>query len=161
MMNVQESLTSTITSRRLIAAMCVMTLAIAACGSDDAADPAPPQDTGTTSGNDGPTSGTVECSETAIRAGLEGYDDTIVSVDGFQCEDGWAVASLSVADDPDDPDEMRAGIAVLEAEGQFWIPKDQGDVCGSLPEIDDNGQPIYPDDAQVPASLWPLACWSN
>ena len=94
-MNFQETLTSTITSRRLIAAMCAMTLAIAACGSDDAADPAPPQDTGTNSGNDEPASGndepdggTAECSESAIRAGLEGYDDTIVSVNGFQCEDG-------------------------------------------------------------------------
>ena len=35
------------------------------------------------------------------------------------------------------------------------------DVCGSIPEIDDNGQPIRPDDAQVPASLWAEACMGN
>jgi hypothetical protein len=28
-------------------------------------------------------------------------------------------------------------------------------------EIDDAGQPIRPDDAQVPASLWGAACLGN
>ena len=55
----------------------------------------------------------------------------------------------------------RRACPELEAEGQFWILKDRGDVCGSIPEIDDNGQPIRPDDAQVPVSMWALACVGN
>ena len=115
----------------------------------------------TTGGNDEPIGGTVECSESALRAGLEGYTDEIVSVDGFECQDGWAVVFLSVDGGSDDPQSTIAGIAVLEAEGQFWISKDRVDVCGSIPEIDDAGQPIRPDDAQVPASLWGAACLGN
>lgn len=107
----------------------------------------------TTGGTDEPVGGTVECSESALRAGLEDYED-IVSIDSFQCQDGWAVVELTVDGGTEDPEYTIAGIAVLEAEGQFWISKDRDDVCGSLPEIDDNGQPIRPDDAQVPASLW-------
>ena len=115
----------------------------------------------TTGGNDEPIGGTVECSESALRAGLEGYTDEIVSVNGFECQDGWAVVFLSVDGGSDDPEYTVAGIAVLEAEGQFWISKDRVDVCGSIPEIDDAGQPIRPDDAQVPASLWGAACLGN
>ena len=115
----------------------------------------------TAGGNDEPIGGTVECSESALRAGLEGFTDEIVSVDGFECQDGWAVVFLSVDGGTDDPEYTVAGIAVLEAEGQFWISKDRVDVCGSTPEIDDAGQPIRPDDAQVPASLWGAACLGN
>ena len=115
----------------------------------------------TAGGNDEPIGGTVECSESALRAGLEGFTDEIVSVDGFECQDGWAVVFLSVDGGTDDPEYTVAGIAVLEAEGQFWISKDRVDVCGSIPEIDDAGQPIRPDDAQVPASLWGAACLGN
>ncbi|MDA9293033.1 hypothetical protein N9Q18_00960 [bacterium] len=43
----------------------------------------------------------------------------------------------------DDPEYTVTSVAVLEAEGQFWINKDRGEVCGS-----------GPDDSQVPASLW-------
>ena len=96
-----------------------------------------------------------------LRAGLEGFTDNIVSIDSFECQDGWAVVFLSVDGGTDDPEDTIAGIAVLEAEGQFWINKDRVDVCGSIPEIDDAGQPIRPDDAQVPASLWGAACLSN
>ena len=115
----------------------------------------------TTGGNDEPIGGTVECSESAIRAGLEGFPVRIVSVNGFECQDGWAVVDLAVDGGTDDPDYTVADVAVLEAEGQFWILKDRVEVCGSIPEIDDNGQPIRPDDAQVPASLWAAACVGN
>ena len=115
----------------------------------------------TTGGNDEPIGGTVECSESALRAGLEGFPVRIVSVGSFQCQDGWAVVNLAVDGGTDDPEYTVADIGVLEAEGQFWILKDRVDVCGSIPEIDDNGQPIRPDDAQVPASLWAAACGGN
>lgn len=115
----------------------------------------------TTDGNNEPIGGTVECSESALRAGLEGFTDEIVSVDSFECQDGWAVVFLSVDGGSDDPEYTVAGVAVLEAEGQFWINKDRVDVCGSMYEIDDAGQPIRPDDAQVPASLWGAACLGN
>jgi hypothetical protein len=114
----------------------------------------------TTGGNNEPIGGTVECSESALRAGLEGFTDEIVSVDSFECQDGWAVVFLSVDGGTDDPGDTVAGVAVLEAEGQFWISKGP-EVCGSISEIDDAGQPIRPDDAQVPASLWGAACLSN
>ena len=112
-------------------------------------------------GTDEPIGGTVECSESALRAGLEGFPVEIVSVNGFECQDGWAVVDLAVDGGTDDPEYTVADVAVLEAEGQFWILKDRVDVCGSIPEIDDNGQPIRPDDAEVPASLWAAACVGN
>lgn len=118
-------------------------------------------DSGGGGGTDEPIGGTVECSESALRAGLEGFPVEIVSVNGSECQDGWAVVDLAVDGGTDDPEYTVADVAVLEAEGQFWILKDRLDVCGSIPEIDDNGQPIRPDDSQVPASLWAAACVGN
>ena len=83
----------------------------------------------TTGGNNEPIGGTVECSESALRAGLEGFTDEIVSVDSFECQDGWAVVFLAVDGGTDDPGDTVAGVAVLEAEGQFWILKAQAPTC--------------------------------
>ena len=110
---------------------------------------------GTTGGNDEPVGGTVECSESAVRAGLEGVDYEIADIFSLNCNRGWALVGISAKFGEDDPVDITE---VLEAEGQFWILKNKNDVCGSDPEYDDNGQPIRPDDAQVPSELWYGAC---
>jgi len=109
----------------------------------------------TTGGNDEPVGGTVECSESAVRAGLEGVDYEIADIFSLNCNNGWALVGISAKFGGDGPVDI---FEVLEAEGQFWILKNKGDVCGSEPEYDDNGQPIRPNDAQVPAELWYGAC---
>ncbi|NQY56300.1 MAG: LytR C-terminal domain-containing protein [Ilumatobacteraceae bacterium] len=101
---------------------------------------------GGSSTTDGPIGGPpVQCAETAIRAGLEGGSYEIVNINSLDCADGWAVAGLEVTSDGGATTQTITEI--LEAEGQFWIRKDASAVCGT-----------GPDDAEVPASLYPQAC---
>ena len=64
----------------------------------------------------------------------------------FKCADGWAVAF------PDSGSgEMAVQVTVvLEAEGQFWIPKDRAKVCGKSAA-----------DSEVPKSLYRDGCQTN
>jgi hypothetical protein len=89
-----------------------------------------------------------------IAAGLP-KGQVLVSVDGFQCDSGWAYAFATVGDGKG---HNVTETFVFEAEGQFWIPKDRDTVCGTE-------NPAHPDqrpaDSQVPAAIWANACNTN
>ena len=103
--------------------------------------------TGTT-----PVGGTVKCDRESLTKALENAnpDLTFKKLNNWNCDQGWAVASIEIDGGTDDPEYTVTSIAVLEAEGQFWINKDRVEVCGS-----------GPDDSQVPASLYAVGCDSN
>ena len=107
--------------------------------------------------------GTAVCDEASLRTALE--DDIAASTDAkaekiydiadIQCDEGWAVAFPDVGDTAEHAVTITQ---VLQAEGQFWLVKDRGDVCGTL---DDSDITKRPDDAQVPAGIWEAACTTN
>jgi len=105
--------------------------------------------------------GTAACDEAAFTQAMddqlaaEGNGEKLFSIDDFQCEDGWAVVFPTVGSDEENAYTITA---VFEAEGQFWIPKDRMEVCGTQ-NMDD--PTAYPTDAQVPESIYQPACNTN
>ena len=105
--------------------------------------------------------GMTECTEEIINAEAEKYaeslgDNTAWYPDSVQCADGWAVA-YGILGDADAPEDGPIGAPtniIFQQEGQFWIPKDRADVCGT----DEDGS--YPSDAEIPAALYD-ACLSG
>lgn len=85
----------------------------------------------------------------------DGEGLTLFSLDGFECVDGWAAVFPTVGTTEED---AVTETLVYEAEGQFWIPKDRGEVCGTVDESDPSA---YPADSQVPEALWQPACNTN
>ena len=76
--------------------------------------------------------------------------------DSVECSDGWAVAFGTLGDAGQSPDDATGAPTniIFQAEGQFWIPKDPADVCGTY----DDGN--YPSDAEIPEKLYD-ACLSG
>jgi len=137
--------------RRSIALASVSVLSVgllAACSSDD-------------SSSEEMVGGMTECTEEIINAEAEKYaeslgDNTAWYPDSVQCADGWAVA-YGILGDADAPEDGPIGAPtniIFQQEGQFWIPKDRADVCGT----DEDGS--YPSDAEIPAALYD-ACLSG
>jgi hypothetical protein len=76
--------------------------------------------------------------------------------DSVECSDGWAVA-FGTNGEAGQSDANATGAPtniIFQAEGQFWIPKDPADVCGTY----DDGN--YPSDAEIPEKLYD-ACLSG
>ncbi len=102
--------------------------------------------------------GTATCTQTGfsdvIAAGLP-KAEVLVSVDKFQCDSGWAYAFATIGDGKG----HDIGVTdVFEAEGQFWIPKNRSQVCGTPV----SGHPDQrPADSPVPAGIWANACDTN
>lgn len=99
--------------------------------------------------------GLTECSESIINAeaekvALEMGSDNQWYPDSVTCSNGWAVAAgtLGPKDAPDDGPLGAPTSFIFQQEGQFWVPKNGADVCGTPPA--DGG---YPADATIP---WPL-----
>ena len=99
--------------------------------------------------------GVAVCDARAIGDGVDAWAKTdggggeaslSDQADPFRCADGWAVAFADVGP----KGEQVTVTVVLEAEGQFWIPKNREKVCGT-----DAG------DSQVPESLYQDACQTN
>jgi len=119
--------------------------------------------TATASASEQAVGGTAVCDEASLRKVLEddiaastdAKDEKVYDIAGIQCEDGWAVAFPDVGDTAEHAVTITQ---VFEAEGQFWLVKDRGDVCGTL---DDNDITKRPDDALVPAGIWEPACTTN
>lgn len=137
--------------RRSIALASVSVLSVgllAACSSDD-------------SSSEEMVGGMTECTEEIINAEAEKYaeslgDNTAWYPDSVQCADGWAVA-YGILGDADAPEDGPIGAPtniIFQQEGQFWIPKDRADVCGT----DEDGG--YPSDAEIPEALYD-ACLSG
>lgn len=108
------------------------------------------------------------CDEASIRQALEAslsaadsdLDGTLVSIDGFQCADGWAVAFPTL--DGFAGDVAVTTTAVLKAQDQEWaVVPSRIAVCGTYGPTGDPMNPTYPDDAQVPESIWMPACNTN
>jgi len=89
-----------------------------------------------------PVGGTVKCDKESLTAAAKNSVDKFVSLEDWNCDQGWAVAFV-VTEDYEET-------VVFEAEGQFWILKDRNDVCG-----------IGPDDATIPSSLDDPGCTTN
>lgn len=120
------------------------------CGGDD--------DSGTKSepanGGDQVVTGSAKCDQASIQDALKSWSKangggkaTLPGATGsYKCADGWAVAFPNVGSG-----EAEVTVtAVFEAEGQFWIPKDRAQVCGTNEAK-----------SKVPASLYKDACQTN
>lgn len=122
-------------------------VAIAACGDSD--------ESGKPAGGDQQVGGTVACDARSIQQGVDawakaygGSEKTTLPEDpgAFKCAGGWAVAFPDAGPGA----EAVTVTVVLEAEGQFWIPKDRAQVCGNSAA-----------DSEVPKQLYRDACQTN
>lgn len=128
----------------LIAPLVAATL-VACGGSDD----------NSGSGDGKMVGGMVACDSKSIDDGVQawakaygnGQQASLPNDPGtYKCADGWAVAFPNVG-----PEKTAVTVTVvLEAEGQFWIPKDRGKVCGNTAA-----------DSDVPKQLFQQACQTN
>jgi len=106
--------------------------------------------------------GMTECTDEIINAEAQSFIASESSgenewyPDSVNCADGWAVASgINGAAGQSEPDVTGAPANVIfQAEGQFWVPKDAMDVCGTM-----DGD-SYPSDAEIPEDLY-FACLSG
>lgn len=137
-------------SLALVAAAVAVSATLAACSSDD-------------SSSEGEmVGGMTECTDEIINAEAQkvieadsGGENTWTP-DSVQCADGWAVASglIGPVDAPEGGPQGAPANLIFQQEGQFWIPKDAVDVCGTFDG--DN----YPGDAEIPEALYD-ACLSG
>ena len=135
-------------SLALAAATVAVAATLAACSSDDSSGEM--------------VGGMTECTDEIINAEAEKVVDAdsggenAWSPDSVQCADGWAVASglIGPVDPPADGPQGAPTNLIFQQEGQFWIPKDPVDVCGTYT---DGG---YPSDAEIPEALYD-ACTSG
>ncbi len=120
-------------------------LGIAGCSSDTTAD-GPPCDEGAI--------------QSALDASLGDSAESVFAIDDITCADGWAVAFPTVGAAEE---EAITITAVFRADGQSWVEVDRSGegICGTYDPNEDVMNPAYPDDAQVPESLWRDACRTN
>jgi hypothetical protein len=106
--------------------------------------------------------GMTECTDDIVNGEAEKYISEMSDganewyPDSVQCADGWAVAFGTLGAAGQSPDDAMGAPTniIFQAEGQFWIPKDQADVCGTY----EDGS--YPSDAEIPEDLYD-ACFSG
>jgi len=142
-------------NRKMAAAFTGVTVALglslAACSSGDSSADA----TTTPTPSSSVIGGMTECTQAAIEPTLKAELDPqvqLMSFDDLQCADGWATVGAVIGDG----DKGAPTSYIFEQEGQFWIPKQQADVCGT---IDYDTDPVaYPNDALVPEQLFTAAC---
>lgn len=142
-------------NRKIAAAFAGVTLvsglALAGCSSSDSSADATTSPSPSTSVIGGMTECTQEAIEPTLKAELD-PDVTLMSFDDLQCADGWATVGAVIGDGT----KGAPTSYIFEQEGQFWIPKQQADVCGT---IDYDKDPVaYPADALVPEALFTAAC---
>lgn len=101
--------------------------------------------------------GMTECTKAALaepatQAAQALGADNVFTIDNLDCADGWAVTS-GVLSGKDNPQMGAPRSFVFEQQGQFWVPKDKADVCGTDPVTT-----TPPDDALIPAALFVAGC---
>ncbi|CAB5042385.1 MAG: hypothetical protein F2923_07800 [Actinobacteria bacterium] len=136
----------------LLAAVVVAGAALTGCSSSDDSSTA---SSATPTPSASMVGGMTECTEAAIKPTLEAglaKDVELMSWDALSCADGWAVVGATVGDG----EHGAPSPFIFEAEGQFWIPKQQQDVCGTV-NFDVNPAP-YPADALIPEALFTEGC---
>lgn len=128
-------------------------LSLAGCSSSDSE----------TSATESPmVGGMTECTTEAVQPfvdeavlalATDGSTDNAMPIDYLDCADGWAVANgiLGLKDAPADGPQGAPTKFIFQAEGQFWILRDQEQVCGT-------GGENYSADAQVPEAIYEPAC---
>ena len=91
--------------------------------------------------------------EAVLALATDGSSDNAMPIDDLQCADGWAVVNgvLGPKDAPADGPQGAPTKFIFQAEGQFWILKNQEQVCGT-------GGENYSTDAQVPEAIYADAC---
>ena len=99
--------------------------------------------------------GMTECTQAAIeptlKAELKG-NTQLMEFSNLMCADGWATVNGLIGDGK----KGAPTSFIFEQEGQFWIPKQAADVCGT---INYKVDPVaYPSDALVPEVLFQSAC---
>ncbi len=106
--------------------------------------------------------GMTECTDDIVNGEAEEYISEMSDganewyPDSVACSDGWAVAygiNGAAGQSNGDASGPPANI-IFQAEGQFWIPKDPADVCGTYGDGD------YPSAAEIPKDLYE-ACLSG
>lgn len=117
----------------------------------------------TTTSSAAPTSsspmvgGMTECTkealaEPATAAAQALGSNNLYTIDELNCADGWAVTS-GVLSSTDNPDMGAPTSFIFEQQGQFWIPKEKAEVCGTNPVTT-----TAPSDAEIPAGLFMVGC---
>jgi hypothetical protein len=101
--------------------------------------------------------GMTECTKDAIAPFATGAaqamgPDNVYTLSDLQCADGWAVTGGVLAN-KNNPDMGAPTSFVFEQEGQFWVVKDKGKVCGTNPTTT-----TAPADALIPAALFLPGC---
>ncbi|MFM1916596.1 MAG: hypothetical protein RJB01_111 [Actinomycetota bacterium] len=99
--------------------------------------------------------GMTECTQEILAEQAIAYaeslsPDNTFTTDSVDCADGWAVANgiLGPKDAPADGPQGAPTALIFQQEGQFWIPKDPADVCGTYSDG------TYPSDAEIPEALY-------
>jgi hypothetical protein len=140
----------------LSTALIIAGLSLAGCSSSDSE----------TAATESPmVGGMTECTTEAVQPfvdqavlalATDGSTDNAMPIEDLECADGWAVATgiLGPKDPPADGPQGAPNSFIFQAEGQFWIQKNPEQVCGT-------GGANYSADAQVPESLYTLACASG
>lgn len=101
--------------------------------------------------------GMTECTkealaEPATAAAQALGSNNLYTIDELNCADGWAVTS-GVLSSTDNPDMGAPTSFIFEQQGQFWIPKEKAEVCGTNPVTT-----TAPSDAEIPADLFMVGC---
>lgn len=129
----------------------LFSLALAGCSSSESSDDA----TTSPSPSASMIGGMTECTQAAIEPTLTAElpaDVQLMAFNDLMCADGWATVGAVIGDGK----QGAPTPYIFEQEGQFWIPKQAADVCGT---IDYKTDPVvYPSDAQVPEVLFASAC---
>ena len=147
-------MTRTVRIAGIAAAALLGASALAACSSSATSGSASPSAVG----------GMTECSKDAVgkaaQTAAEALSaDNVFQLDSLDCADGWAVAS-GILGAKADENNSNAPVGaptslIFEAEGQFWIPKEAAQVCGT---IDSANPSAVPADATIPAALYQVGC---
>lgn len=117
----------------------------------------------TTSSSATPTStspmvgGMTECTKEALAqpATMSAQalgPNNLYTIDTLSCADGWAVTT-GLLSSKDNPGMGAPTSFIYEQQGQFWIPKEKAQVCGTNPVTT-----TPPADAEIPADLFVVGC---
>lgn len=103
--------------------------------------------------------GMTECTKEALATPAQDAAtalgaDNVYTIDALECADGWAVTGGLLASS-EDPETGAPTSFIFQAEGQFWIPKSQEQVCGTM---DAEDAMAYPSDAEIPEALYTAGC---
>jgi hypothetical protein len=106
--------------------------------------------------------GMTECTKEALATPAQDAAtalgaDNAYTIDTLECADGWAVTSgiLGPKDAPADGPQGAPTSFIFQAEGQFWIPKTQEQVCGTY---NADTPDAVPADAEIPEALYTAGC---